>query len=86
MKIRKELVAIFILLAAFIGFFINVLVVVNGKNAQIHDLRKENEALHNAYEALQRDHGELREDKMKTIGELRKRLDKYERETVTNGE
>jgi Tfp pilus assembly protein PilO len=82
MKLRKEHVVILLLLLAFVAFFLNAVIVVNDRNARILELEKKNESLRNAYDALQRDHGELRKDKMRTIAELRERLNQYEHETA----
>jgi Tfp pilus assembly protein PilO len=85
MKFRKEHAAIVFLLAAFIVFFMNVVVVLGDKKAQIETLKKENDALRKAYSALEQDHTELRKEKAQTIEKLRKQLQESGPETGQKG-
>ena len=60
MKFRKEHVVIIFLIVAFIVFFVNVMIVLTDKNRQI-------DALQQVHEALQRDHEDLREEKLRLM-------------------
>ena len=68
MKFRKEHVVIIFLIVAFVVFFVNVMIVLTDKNAKI-------DALQQVHKALQRDHEDLREEKMR----LMKMLDEAKR-------
>ena len=80
MKLRKEHVVIIFLIVAFVVFFVNVMIVLTDKNAQI-------DALQQVHKALQRDHEDLREEKMrlmKMLDEVKQPAREPEKEDSTD--
>jgi hypothetical protein len=71
MKLRKEHAAIIILFVAFIVLFINAVIVLGQKDAQIRDLTKKNNVLRELHEALNRDHEDLRREKVRIMKKLK---------------
>ncbi len=67
MKPRKEFIIIILLMVAFIAFFVNAMIVLGDKNAQIRTLKQ-------VHEALERDHRDLRKEKLRLMKSLNEAL------------